>query len=144
MIEVFASGGVQPYVYSYDGNTWQTSNIFTNLPSGVYTISIMDDNYCLISKEIFLDESLSIPNFFTPNGDGYNDTWVITGLYHYPDAVVQIFDRFGKKLYSSTGADFSWDGTYAGKELPSETYWYVITLDSNKKQVLKGSITIKR
>jgi gliding motility-associated-like protein len=144
MIEVFASGGVQPYVYSYDGDTWQTSNIFTNLPSGVYTISIMDDNYCLISKEIFLDESLSIPNFFTPNGDGYNDTWVITGLYHYPDAVVQIFDRFGKKLYSSTGADFSWDGTYAGKELPSETYWYVITLDSNKKQVLKGSITIKR
>ena len=144
IIEVFASGGAQPYVYSHDGDTWQTSNIFTNLPTGVYTISIMDDNYCLISYEIFLDESLNIPNFFTPNGDGFNDTWIITGLYHYPDAVVEIFDRFGKKLYSSTGANFSWDGTYAGRDLPSETYWYVITLDSNKKYVLKGDITIKR
>ncbi|NLB86461.1 MAG: T9SS type B sorting domain-containing protein [Bacteroidales bacterium] len=144
IIEVFASGGVQPYVYSHDGDTWQNSNSFTNLPSGLYIISIMDQNYCMISQEVYLDESLNIPNFFTPNGDGYNDTWLIYGLYHYPDAIVEIFDRFGKKLYMSSDANFSWDGVYNGQSLPSDTYWYVITLDANKKNVLKGSVTIKR
>lgn len=144
IIEVFASGGSPEYTYSYDGDTWQNSNQFTGLPAGLYTISIMDKNYCIISKEIYLDESLKIPNFFTPNGDGYNETWEITGLYHYPDAIVEVFDRFGKKLYISKGANFIWDGNYAGSALPSDTYWYVITLDTNKKNVLKGNVTIRR
>ena len=103
----------------------------------------MDENYCMITVDVYLDQSLQIPDFFTPNGDGYNDTWVITGLYHFPGATVEVFDRYGKKLYHSDGAQFSWNGIYAGLHLPSDTYWYVITLTEGLEP-LKGSVTIKR
>jgi gliding motility-associated-like protein len=97
----------------------------------------------MITVDVYLDQSLQIPDFFTPNGDGYNDTWVITGLYHYPGVTVEVFDRYGKKLYQSAGAQFSWNGIYAGLDLPSDTYWYVITLTEGLEP-LTGSVTIKR
>lgn len=143
IIRVNATGGTPPMIYSYDGDTWQTSNVFTGLESDTYTISIMDENYCMITVDVYLDQSLQIPDFFTPNADGYNDTWVITGLYHYPGATVEVFDRYGKKLYHSDGAQFSWNGIYAGLHLPSDTYWYVITLTEGLEP-LTGSVTIKR
>lgn len=142
-ITINATGGTPPLIYSHDGDTWQTSNVISNLPSDTYTIWIMDKNYCIITTETFLDQSLDIPSFFTPNGDGYNDYWVITGLYHFPGAEIQIFDRFGKMLFESKGSDFAWNGRYFGNPLPSDTYWYTIRLfDGNDP--LTGHVTIKR
>jgi len=71
--------------------------------------------------------AIIIPPYFTPNGDGINDIWEVIGLReYYPDAVVRIFDRFGKKL-AEYGTDVrGWDGTYLGQGMPSTDYWYAI------------------
>lgn len=142
-IVIHAGGGTEPYQYSHDGDTWQQSNIYDKLPSDFYTMWVMDQNYCIVTIETFLDASVGIPSFFTPNGDGFNDYWVITGLYQYPDAVVKVFDRYGKLLYQFTGNEVGWNGNYMGLPLPSDTYWYSIKLVDDRKP-LTGHVTIKR
>jgi gliding motility-associated-like protein len=69
------------------------------------------------------------PNTFTPNGDGKNDTWVIPGIVDYPGAEVNIHDRWGQRVYSSTGYREPWDGTNNGKVLTDGTYYYHIQLN---------------
>jgi len=143
LVIVEVQGGTPPYYYSADGNTWQSSNIFDDLPSAFYDIVVQDHNHCIDQMQTYLDASLGIPSFFTPNGDGFNDTWIVTGLYLYPDSKVSIFDRYGKQLFMSKGAVCEWDGIYGGRPLPSDTYWYVIYLGEGFVP-LKGSVTIKR
>lgn len=140
---VTAVDGTMPYVYSHDGDTWQTDNVFRNFPPGYYVISVMDDNYCLVTWDTYLDGSVDVPSFFTPNGDGYNDYWVISGLFNYPTAEVQVYDRFGKKLFEFNGNELGWDGTYMGRPLPSDTYWYAIRLEVGLHSIT-GHVTIKR
>ena len=84
-----------------------------------------------------------IPNVFSPNGDGVNDTWVIEHLESYPGCTVQVFDRYGKQVYVSLGYSRSWNGKSNGKELPTGTYYYII-YPRNGRQPLSGSITILR
>ena len=143
LVVVEVEGGVPPYYYSADGKTWQTSNIFDNLPSDFYDIMVQDNNYCIDQMQTFLDASVGIPSFFTPNNDGFNDTWIITGLYMYPDSKVAVYDRYGKQVFESKGAVCEWDGMYGGYKLPSDSYWYVVHLGSDFP-ALKGSVTIKR
>jgi len=143
LVVVEVMGGTPPYYYSADGKNWQSSNIFDNLPSAFYDIMVQDNNHCIDQMQTFLDASLGIPSFFTPNGDGFNDTWIVTGLYMYPDAKVAIYDRYGKELFVSKGAVCEWNGVYGGRILPSDTYWYVIYLGEGFVP-LKGSVTIKR
>lgn len=142
-IVIDVTGGTQPYLYSHDGDTWQTSNIFDQLPSDYYSIAVMDKNYCMDTIDTYLDATIKIPAFFTPNGDGYNDYWVIFGLYQFPEAIVQIFDRYGKKIYEFTNNVIGWDGTYVGLPVPSDTYWYSIILEKGREP-LTGHVTIKR
>lgn len=81
------------YEFSIDGINYQDSNIFSGLISGAYTVYVRDKNECGIAKdEIFL---LMYPKFFTPNGDGYNDTWAIKYSHIEPNLKVDIFDRYG-------------------------------------------------
>ena len=143
LVIVEVEGGTPPYYYSADGKTWQSSNIFDNLPSDYYDIMVQDNNYCVDQMQTYLDASLGIPSFFTPNGDGFNDTWIVTGLYLYPDSKVSVFDRYGKEIFSSKGAICEWDGMYGGYPLASDSYWYVIYLGDGFKP-LKGCVTIKR
>lgn len=143
LVVVDVEGGTPPYYYSADGRTWQSSNVFDNLPSDYYNIMVQDHNHCVDEMQTFLDASLGVPSFFTPNGDGFNDTWVITGLYMYPDSKVSIYDRFGKELFVSKGATCEWDGIYGGRPLKSDTYWYVIYLGEGIVP-LRGSVTLKR
>ena len=84
-----------------------------------------------------------IPNTFTPNGDGRNDTWVIKGLEYYPRATVNIFNRWGQKLYYSVGYPIPWNGTYHGKALPSGTYYYIIDPKTGQP-VIAGWVAIVR
>ena len=86
---------------------------------------------------------LSIPNTFTPNGDGINDTWVIKDLEYYPKSTINIFNRWGQKLFTSIGYPIPWDGNYQGKALSSGTYYYIID-PKNGQALLTGWVAIIR
>jgi gliding motility-associated-like protein len=82
-----------------------------------------------------------IPNTFTPNGDGINDVWNIEKIENYPNCTVNIFNRYGEKVYASVGYSVPWDGTYKGSPLPTGTYYYVIDLKKNNP-LLSGYVAI--
>jgi gliding motility-associated-like protein len=91
---------------------------------------------------------LKIPNTFTPNGDAINDSWELTALSAYPDAIVRIFNRWGEELETYTGdySDLPWDGTKNGQPLPVGTYYYVIQLNDPVAEVgeFSGWVNIVR
>lgn len=85
--------------------------------------------------------AFSIPNAFSPNKDGINDTWMIKGLQENVTCKVNIYNRWGQTIFTSTGYSKPWDGTYNGKPLPVDIYYYVITI-SNKSY--NGSVMLLR
>lgn len=124
------------YEYSLDGVNYQDSNYFEQLIANKYTVHVRDKNGCGISTdEIFL---LIYPKFFTPNNDGYNDTWRIEFSESEPNLNLRIFDRYGKLINTSK----SWDGNLNGKPLPSADYWFSVIRENGKQ--LKGHFTLKR
>jgi gliding motility-associated-like protein len=86
---------------------------------------------------------LIIPNTFTPNNDGVNDLWVIKNIENYPGALVQIFNRYGQRVFESKGYSQPFDGKYGGSLLPPGVYYYIINLNSNCS-LLSGSLTLIR
>jgi gliding motility-associated-like protein len=90
-----------------------------------------------------INTPLKIPNTFTPNGDGINDTWNIVNIDNYPNCTVNIYNRWGQNVFSSIGYVKSWDGKYNGALLPVSTYYYIIDL-KNENKPYSGSITIIR
>lgn len=86
---------------------------------------------------------VNIPNAFTPNGDGINDYWSLKGMENNPNSLVQVFTRYGQKVFESRGYDHPFDGTSGGKELPSGVYYYIINLGTNCN-MLSGNVTIIR
>jgi gliding motility-associated-like protein len=139
VITVFATGNGD-YEYSIDGFNYQASNQFTGLISGKYTVQVRDKNGCgTATNEVYL---LMFQRFFTPNGDGYNDTWKIKFSDIEAGLTVKIFDRYGKIIkILSTNAD-SWDGTYNGTELSATDYWFVVTRANGIEY--KGHFSLKR
>ncbi|MFT3794913.1 T9SS type B sorting domain-containing protein [Flavobacterium sp.] len=82
------------------------------------------------------------PKYFTPNGDGYHDTWNIILSSTEPDMEIEIYDRYGKIITGFLGKSAGWDGTLNGKELPSSDYWFTVKRQSGKE--FKGHFTLKR
>jgi gliding motility-associated-like protein len=72
--------------------------------------------------------AIVIPNTFTPNADGINDIWAISGLDSYPQSTTQVFNRYGSLVFQSQGYPKAWDGTKNGALLPFGTYYYKIDL----------------
>jgi gliding motility-associated-like protein len=133
------ANGLGNYEYSIDGINYQIGNVFEGLNGGAYTVYVRDTNGCGISDEnVYL---LMFPNFFTPNGDGNNDTWSIGYSYFEPGLTVTIFDRYGKVLKILSNSN-SWDGKHNGKDLPSSDYWFVVTRQNGKE--CRGHFTLKR
>lgn len=134
--------GSGDYEYSIDGENYQVSNTFYNVESGIYTVYVKDNNGCGIAQEAIC--LLGIPNYFTPNGDGYNDYWNIKGVSTTYNAktTIHIFDRYGKLLKQISPLSVGWDGKYLGKDVPSSDYWYVINLEDGR--TFKGHFSLKR
>ncbi|MFZ9241117.1 MAG: gliding motility-associated C-terminal domain-containing protein, partial [Chitinophagaceae bacterium] len=84
-----------------------------------------------------------IPNTFTPNGDGINDTWKISNLEIYPDCLIEVYAANGQQVFKSEGYLNPWDGKKNGIDLPSGTYYYVVYPKSGRKQIV-GYITLVR
>lgn len=143
-IEVLVSGDGE-YLYGLQDEIgmYQESNIFENVPTGIHTVFIKDikANCGTISKDVSV---LGFPKFFTPNGDTENDTWQIKGFSSgFPvTASVKIFNRFGKLLTILDDSNPEWDGTYNGKILPTDDYWFTAKLIDGRQFV--GHFTLKR
>lgn len=142
-IEAIATGGFGIYEYSLNAIDWQSSPIFSGLENGSYTIYARDIQGCdlLVSDAI---QTITYPNYFTPNGDGYNDTWVIRLPSEY-NGLITIYDRYGKliKQISSYGA--GWDGTFNGITLPSTDYWFKVEYtENNTRKEFKSHFSLKR
>ncbi|AMR32840.1 hypothetical protein A0256_16145 [Mucilaginibacter sp. PAMC 26640] len=110
-----------------------------------YKLTVTSEDGCTAADEISVKvlKKLTIINTFTPNGDGVNDTWTIKYLETYPGNKVNIYNRYGEKVYSSVGYGNPWDGTYKGSNLPVGTYYYIID-PGNGVKVVSGSVTIIR
>ncbi|HSD08817.1 T9SS type B sorting domain-containing protein [Flavobacterium sp.] len=129
------------FEYSIDGSNYQSSNVFINAPSGLQTAYVREVNLCSSDQKTFI--VIIVPKFFTPNNDGYNDSWEVKGILNYPLAEVTVFDRYGKLITQLTSSNYSWDGTFNKNPLPSTDYWYVLKLDPNSPEV-KGHFSLKR
>jgi gliding motility-associated-like protein len=133
--------------------TWTPSADFANpnvlRPSLVatknqtYTLTAIGQGNCSATDTMTVKilKPVTVPNSFSPNRDGVNDTLVITNLIDYPGATVEVFNRYGQQVYYSKGYSRPWDGNYKGQSLPFATYYYVITL-KNGFEPLTGSVTI--
>ncbi|KAF2509312.1 T9SS type B sorting domain-containing protein [Flavobacterium zhairuonense] len=126
-----------------DPNTsFQDSNVFDNLKAGIYEVYVNDKKNCgLISKTIAI---IGVPQFFTPNNDGYNDYWNILGANDTfnSGAKIFIFDRYGKLIKQITASSDGWDGTFTGSPMPADDYWYTLKLEDGRET--KGHFSLKR
>lgn len=131
------------YVYAIDyQNAFQSSNVLTNVLPGIHTLYVKDLNGCPVASQVF--SVLGIPKYFTPNGDGFNETWNIQGVGYafYPETVTYVYDRYGKLIKQILATEPGWDGTFEGKPLMADDYWYVITMADG--QIYKGHFSLKR
>jgi gliding motility-associated-like protein len=142
-VTVNVSGkGKYEYSLNEPSGPYQSSNVFTNIPSGIYDVFINDINGCgTVSKTISV---IGVPKYFTPNNDGYNDFWNVKGINANFNAksTIYIFDRYGKLLKQLIPTSEGWDGTFTGLPLPSDDYWYTIKLEDGREA--KGHFSLKR
>jgi gliding motility-associated-like protein len=129
------------YEFSIDGNFYQENPNFIGVKPGKYLATAKDKNGCGISTP-YSFYVLDYPRFFTPNNDGYNDTWKIKNLEILPKSNLTIYDRYGKLLKQLNSLNSGWNGTYLEKELPADDYWFVLGFEDGK--TIKGHFSLKR
>ncbi len=134
----------QSYLYQLDFGPLQTSPIFENVAIGLHSVSVKDVNGCsaLTDNNVLV---IGYPKYFTPNGDSYNDTWNITALSNQLNTRIYIFDRYGKLLKDISPKGSGWDGTYNGKPMPSDDYWFTVEyLEQSNVNKFKSHFSLKR
>ncbi len=125
-VTIGVSGGNPAYEYSLDGFNWQSSNVFTNVTRGIYTVHVRDSLKCEVVKEEFV--IIDLINTITPNDDGRNDVINYSSLMNKKNLEFRIFDRYGAEVFRGTPTNkFTWDGTMKGRPVPTATYWYFIS-----------------
>ena len=140
-----ASGGiVGNYSYLWEDNS--TGRSLKNIKAGVYELTVEDRSGCVVRDSVKVEPQnkscLIIPNAISPNYDLINDVWNIGNIELYPNAEVKIFNRWGNNVWSSEkGYPRPWDGTRNGRELPIDSYHYIINLNNGEKPII-GTITI--
>jgi len=148
-IQLNGSGGI---TYQWTPNMYITPsnnvpNPYVNPPLGenTYTLTVWNEYGCSDQDEVVITviatDKLDIPEVFTPNGDGKNDTWIIGFLSDIGEYELCIYARDGAQLYCTKNYANDWNGTYKGDPLPDGTYWYVI---KSSEHTYKGAVTIRR
>ena len=136
--------GTGDYLYQINNEPPQKSNVFNHVLPGIHKVVITDRYNCTY---IVFDEIVTVhyPNFFTPNGDGINDYWNIWSLKDKGQAVIFIFDRFGKLIKQISPQGDGWDGTIEGVDVPSTDYWFVVNyLENGIPRTFKSHFSLKR
>ena len=110
-----------------------------------YILSVKSGNGCVVTDRVKVKvlDDITVPNAFSPNGDGINDLWNLENIDSYPGATVEIFNRYGERVFNSQGYARSFDGTFSGKVLPVGTYYYLIRPNNGRKQK-SGALTLIR
>ena len=133
------------YKIHYENGTetsFQTSTLFENVPGGFHELIVESNNGCGQTNKAFA--VLNAPKFFTPNGDGYNDYWNLRGINSsiYENAIIYIYDRYGKLLKQLSPSSLGWDGTFLNEQLRAADYWFTIKLEDGREA--KGHFSLKR
>ncbi len=110
-----------------------------------YTLMVTSSDGCINADEVFIKvlQYPEIPNTFTPNNDGVNDTWVIRYLESYPSSSIKIFNRFGQEVFKEDKYSGPWDGKGGGIDLPQGMYYYIVTANGGQLKY-SGSVMIIR
>jgi gliding motility-associated-like protein len=145
-ITVSVQGGNEPLTYLWSDPYGQTSATAVELTEDSYSITVTDSIGCNLTVAAFVDHiegCLFIADAITPNGDGYNDQWIVGGLQDFPESSVMVYNRYGQLLYSSEpGEDVHWDGRHNNNRLPVADYYYVISLNPSDAPIT-GTVSLK-
>lgn len=141
IIDIDVTGGTGSYTYLW--STGAVTQNLTNVGEGVYQVVVMDENLCMDSLSVTLDCEVPfiVPGVITPNGNGQNDVWYISGLDKFPNASVEIFNRWGNTVFSEKPYQNNWNGvsngtgTIGNGVLPSGTYFFVLDLGISKQKI---------
>ncbi|MFF5380412.1 lamin tail domain-containing protein [Pedobacter suwonensis] len=149
VIVLTATGGGQ---YSWTGadiTSGQNTASATIRPkqSGTYKVTVTNASGCVSDQTISItvteDYKLEASTVITPNGDGYNDKFIVKNIDYYPNNTLKIFDKAGRILYTKQTYANDWDGTINGSPLNEGTYYYIIDLGKGIG-TFKGYINIIR
>lgn len=111
-----------------------------------YVLTVTSNDGCGEASDtvkVFVYKDVFIPNTFTPNGDGVNDTWYIPALSAYPNFELAVYDRWGHLVFQAKKANVHWDGRFKGQPLTAGVYVYMLDLKDGSK-LLKGTVLIAR
>ena len=142
-ITVLVTGeGDYEFALDHVNGSYQDSNTFEDVRPGFHTVFVRDKNQCGIVDKVV--SVIGFPKYFTPNDDGYNDTWQVSGVsaQFQPNSLIYIFDRYGKLLKQLDPKSAGWDGTFNGSALPTDDYWFAVTLEDGR--VFKSHFTLKK
>ncbi|SDQ13733.1 T9SS type B sorting domain-containing protein [Flagellimonas zhangzhouensis] len=132
-ITAIAEGGVEDYTFYFNDINNGSDNIFYINYTDTYTVTVIDQNGCEATAEIYVEfMDVDFPDFFTPDGDGLNDFWLPDNVEGFPDVLIKIYDRYGRVVEEMTREIKGWDGNYDGKPLPTGDYWYVVRLNGDR------------
>ena len=139
-------GNTTTYEYRLDNGEWQENPVFRGVPGGTHTVSAREINGCgMATSRPF--RLFGYPRFFTPNNDGYHDTWNVVNDGEGAVQKIFIFDRYGKLLKELNPTGAGWDGTFNGRAMPEDDYWFSIEYrdeSSGELQVFRGHFSLLR
>ena len=147
-IELAVQNATGAVTYEWNPATAGDGPIVSGLTEGTYGVVVIDANNCRAEESFtitqFCDDP-DLPDTFTPNGDGINDTWVIPGIENFPNNEINLYNRWGQLVWNVQGYMNDWTGTNnEGEELPFGAYYYVIEFNDAAETVAGGSLTIIR
>jgi gliding motility-associated-like protein len=144
-ITVSIDGGADPFTYLWSDPYNQTSSTAVGLTEDVYSVTVTDAIGCNITTVeaiTHIEGCLFIADAITPNGDGYNDEWIVGGLLDFPLSEVKVYNRYGQLLFHSNEGDVHWNGRFNDQRLPVADYYYTIVLTPYDPPIT-GTVSLK-
>ena len=139
-----STGQISSWNWTFENNLSSSAqnpvHAFSNQGEVTVILTVTNGNGCAdtASRKYTISNILTVPNSFTPNGDGFNDLFVVKGLSAFPDSKLMVFNRWGTKIYNTTDYANDWNGG----DYPEADYYYVLEVSNGEK--FKGFVTLKR